>query len=288
MTNVVSLINLKGGVGKTFFAVNMAAEVAHRKGERTLLIDLDPQTNATISVIEQDEWAEKSDQKRTLHQMYSDLVMDTTDFDINSSIIKNINEIPGFDLLPSDFKLIKLIPKLESDTHTVFELKKHIDEIDEPYKNIIIDCPPSLGKITLSGLFISDKYVVPTVPDIISTIGIPYVREGIEIFNKKYSGLRGGKKVEGGHIIFSKVETRNAKMTDRVKRKVKTDYGSLVFDAEIPQRAGYGQVAEQNKAVCVAKSSYYTGTEYATITNLTDLQSIVYRAGVEFYGKCLR
>lgn len=104
MSKVISFINLKGGVGKTTLLVATAEILACEYEKKVLVIDLDPQTNATVMLVSQDIWSEANKNNRTLHQLFLDEVEGTEAFNINESIMKNVSDIGGgiknLDLLP--------------------------------------------------------------------------------------------------------------------------------------------------------------------------------------------
>jgi len=154
MKKVVSFINLKGGVGKTTTAVNIAATLA-KLGKSVLLIDLDPQTNATVSVIDQETWRSRHDSGQTLYHLFDDMLNGTTHFDIVKAIMKDVGGVPGLDLLPSSLHLVEIqdtIPDMDNKAYI-----SHVDvvgnalaKVAEHYNYVIIDCPPNLGAIISS------------------------------------------------------------------------------------------------------------------------------------------
>jgi chromosome partitioning protein len=125
---VISVINLKGGVGKTTTAIALADILAYTYKYRILVLDLDPQTNATVCLIHQDEWERRDKDGRTLVQLFSDALSGTTKFSAADAIVKNVSNvsggIKGLDLLPSSLALIEvqdrlpLIPKVLHNSFT--------------------------------------------------------------------------------------------------------------------------------------------------------------------------
>jgi chromosome partitioning protein len=236
MPKIVSFINLKGGVGKTTTAVNIAATLAN-SGDSVLLIDLDPQTNATVSVIEQIAWQERHNAHQTLYHLFDDMLNGTDNFDINDAILTDVGDIAGLDLLPSSLHLVEIqdaIPDMDNKAYV-----SHVDVVGNAiagvlsdYEYIIIDCPPNLGAITLNGINISNYYVVPTVPDILSKIGISLILNRINNFRKKKKTCA----IELGGIIFTKIDYRtnlHKSTMDELRSGSLKDY---IFKAEFPQR----------------------------------------------------
>ena len=194
IAKVISFINLKGGVAKTTTAVGTALALAERYGKKVLVIDLDPQTNCTNMLIGEERWRELDDAGHTIFTLYEDMLDDGDNFVLENVIQKNVGNIKGVtgvDLLPSSLKMVYLQDELiEIKNKRDFSLNPYdvlgnaIDSIMGKYDYILIDCPPNLGILTLNGLKISDGYVIPTVPDILSTYGIPQILNRIDKFSK--------------------------------------------------------------------------------------------------------
>jgi chromosome partitioning protein len=210
MPTIVSFINLKGGVGKTTLTVNLAATLANHYQKRVLVIDLDPQTNATVSLISQDRWKEINDnEKQTLYHLFNDILHNKKDFDLSKAIQKNVAEVSGLDLLPSSLNLVEIQDSIMDIGHkgmvSPFDvIRSQISRIENEYDFIFIDCPPNLGVITINGILISDFYVIPTTPDILSKIGISLITNRIEQTKSKRSDC----KIELAGIVFTKVDNR--------------------------------------------------------------------------------
>src|SRR5208283_2470702 len=156
-THVLSVINLKGGVGKTTTAVAVAEMLAQEEHKHVLLIDLDPQTNATVTLISEEQWAEMDKDGRTIAQLFEDRLNphNAPKFDIEKAIahrVSTINDgIARLDLLASSIRLIDLqdrIPLIaltgNFTAHPLEILRVALQPVIDRYDYIIIDCPPSL------------------------------------------------------------------------------------------------------------------------------------------------
>ena len=143
---IIALANQKGGVGKTTSAVNLAASVA-MLGKRTLLVDLDPQGNTTSGV--------GISKKNTL-SVYDVLV----DLSEASQIIKN-TKYPNLDVMPSNIALAGAEIELVDIPEREYKLKNALDSIRDKYDFVFIDCPPSLGLLTINALAAADSVIVP-------------------------------------------------------------------------------------------------------------------------------
>jgi len=252
VTRVVSFINLKGGVGKTTLAVNIAATLAQdfRIGDRrvrVLLIDLDPQTNATISVISQETWQERQEKQQTIYQLFKDKLEGTSLFDIQKAILPSVGGIEGLDLLPSSLHLVEIqdnIPDIHAKTfvNPVEVLGNEISTVKDNYDYIIIDCPPNLGTITLNGIDISNYYVVPIVPDILSKVGLSLISNRIDNFK----GKRRTCSIKLAGIVFTKVDYRT-NLHSSTMAQIRTEQAGNVFTKEFPQRISVAESVIDSK-----------------------------------------
>ncbi len=197
MSEIISFINLKGGVGKTTSAIALSECLRASHGKRVLLVDLDPQTNSTIALISQEHWRQRNELGQTVAQIFKDAIEGTQIFDINEAVLKdvstlNVKDEGGcLDLLPSSIQLNAFQDSLfliSQRTHfaqsPIHMLLFAISDIAKNYDYIIVDCPPNLGNITMNGILLSDYYIIPTVPDSISTYGIPQIMAEIEKFKR--------------------------------------------------------------------------------------------------------
>lgn len=282
MTKVVSFINLKGGVGKTTTTVNIAANLAD-DGYKVLVIDLDPQTNATVSLINQEEWQNRHDEGQTLYHLFNDMLKDKEQFDINSAIIEDVGDIEGLDLLPSSIHLVEIqdeIPDMDNKAYVshVDVLGNTIEPIKNGYDFILIDCPPNLGAITLNGISISDYYVVPTVPDILSKIGISLILNRIDTFKKRKHSC----KIDLAGIIFTKVDYRTNLHKSTMRELRSGDYRESVFECEFPQRISVAEAPLDSRPFLTSPTARRKTDFHETkriIASLTE--EFLYRVGVE-------
>jgi len=195
MAVVVSMINLKGGVGKTTTTVALAEILAADLGKRVLVIDLDPQTNATTMLLGEKAWSQLNAQGRTLAALFKDALRpDGADpaFDLEKTLQRGVSPVSAvkrLDLLPSSLDMIEIQDRLATvpagrlfTDRPVDLLHKATRRLLPDYDYVIIDCPPNLGIITLNGLRMSHGYVIPTKPDVLSTYGIPQILTRVEGF----------------------------------------------------------------------------------------------------------
>jgi chromosome partitioning protein len=216
-THILSFINLKGGVGKTTTAVAVAEMLAHEQRKHTLLIDLDPQTNATVTLIPEMQWAELDQAGRTIAQLFEDRLNPHSPprFDIEKAITKRVSTvndgIARLDLLASSIQLVDLQDRLPLIALTANYtanpqdiLRTALLPVIDRYDYIIIDCPPSLGTVTKNGLRISTGYVIPTIPDIVSTWGIYQIVDNVARFAQDID-----RPIPALGIVATKVQGNN-------------------------------------------------------------------------------
>lgn len=245
---VISFINLKGGVAKTTTTVGTAFALAEHFHKKVLVIDLDPQTNATSMLIGEERWAELDEENSTLYNLFLDAVDGSRDFSLRRSIQKNVGNIkdaPGVDLLPSGLKMIYLQDEIYdiqynnrtfNDPYMVLDIT--IGPVMNDYDYILIDCPPNLGILSLNGIQISDGYVIPCIPDILSTYGISQIQNRISIFahNKKL-------KVKLLGIVFTKTK-KTAALHTRIQEDFRNRSDAPCFKTVFYENSRYAEAAE--------------------------------------------
>lgn len=220
MTHVISIINLKGGVAKTTATVALAEAFSVERNKRVLVIDLDPQTNATVLLIGDARWGRLNANEHTLARLFKDAFEspDNKKFDLDATLQKGISDLRHYyqlpDLLPSSLDLIDVQDRLASMPRGQFYsgTETPIDVLSgavtprlSDYDIVLVDCPPNLGIITLNGLLISQSYIIPTVPDVLSTYGIPQIVTRVREFSRDT-----GHPVEPLGIIVAKYQSNSA------------------------------------------------------------------------------
>ncbi len=278
MTKVISTINLKGGVGKTQMTVALAEFLAMEHNKRVLLIDLDPQTNATVSLIDENVWLTKDQNGETLLQLFKDKLEKTSRFNINQAIVRRASNVAGgirnLDLLPSSLGLIEIqdsLPLIPAGrfyvTSPVTILKEVISGVLDEYDLVLIDCPPNLGIITLNGIYISDYYLIPCIPDILSTYGIPQIIGRVKNFKQETK-----INIEPLGIVISmyRAQSRLHDTTIRDLRGRASRGGyPRIFDTVIPLTVRSAESADFSATVNTLKQKYGYGGVFGNYQNLT-------------------
>lgn len=251
MATVIATINLKGGVGKTTTSVAIGEMLSEAFRKHVLFIDLDPQTNATVMLIGEKKWQELNNAGHTLATLFKDALNESGDrkFDLSKTLqkgVSNVRDVRTLDLIPSSLDLIDVQDRLASmpsgrfySNNPTEVLRRAVRPIIDEYDYVIIDCPPNLGLITLNGLRISDGYIIPTIPDVLSTYGIPQITTRINSFAETI-----GEPIQTYGIIISKYDSRSP-LHNRTKKNLRTDVKyPEVFDTEIPQATAMAEAAE--------------------------------------------
>ena len=250
MATIISTINLKGGVGKSTTTVAMAEIMSAEFNQRVLVIDLDPQTNATVMLIGEDNWRRRNDRGHTLAQLFRDaLVEDPSQrrFDLAATLVRgvsNVEDVRTVDLLPSSIDLIDVQDRLASMPQGQFFsnvptdiLRRATMPVLDTYDYVLIDCPPNLGIITLNGLRISTGYIIPTIPDVLSTYGIPQIISRVADFSNNIA-----EEIEVMGIVITKYRAQSGLHRNTITTLRRNDIP--VFKAVIPERQALASSAE--------------------------------------------
>ena len=214
MARVISIANQKGGVGKTTTAVNLSACLA-QKGKRVLLIDTDPQGNATSGL---------GIESHTEKSVYNVLV---DDMDIKETILATM--IKKLEICPANINLAGAEIELVSMVSRENRLKDAVDTIRDEYDYILIDCPPSLGLITLNAFTASDSVLVPIQCEYYALEGLGQLINTIKLVQKH---LNPDLVIEG--VILTMFDART-NLSTQVSREVEKYFGNKVFQTIIPR-----------------------------------------------------
>ena len=214
MSKIISVANQKGGVGKTTTTVNLCTILA-KKGKKVLLIDADPQGNATSGL-----GVEKEAELST----YDVLVNDTK---MNEAVINT--EIKNLDACPSNISLAGAEVELVSMMSREQRLKEKLDEVKEEYDYILIDCPPSLGLITLNAFTASNSVLIPVQCEYFALEGLGQLLNTINLVKKH---LNKTIEIEGALLTMYDIRTN---LSNQVVKEVKKYFGDKVYKTVIPR-----------------------------------------------------
>jgi chromosome partitioning protein len=215
MGKTIAIVNQKGGVGKSTTAVNLGAGLAEA-GKKVLLIDLDPQGNASSGL-----GVEKSELEYTSY----DLLIEAES--VFSVIMET--ETDNLDLIPANIELAGAEIELVSIISRESRLKKSLVEINDDYDFIIIDCPPSLGLLTLNALTAADSVMVPIQCEYYAMEGLGQLMNTIELVRKN---LNPDLRIEG--VLMTMYDART-NLSEQVIEEVEEYFSDLMFKTIIPR-----------------------------------------------------
>lgn len=235
MGKIISLVNQKGGVGKTTTSINLSASLAV-EGKKVLLVDLDPQGNATTGV-----GFNKGDIDLSIYDVFNGTC------DINTAILHT--KFKGLDLLPSSLQLagvdIELMNKGREDPNfrMSFQFKTKIDLCKENYDYIIVDCPPTLGVITTNALVASDSVIIPVQCEFYALEGITQLLNAIMLTKKK---LNPNLKLEG--VLLTMFDSR-ANLSIEVIEEIRSYFKDKVYTTLIPRLIRLAEAPSHGKPI---------------------------------------
>lgn len=228
MTKIISLANQKGGVGKTTTAINLGASLAACE-RKVLLVDLDPQANATSGV-----GRSKSEDK----SMYPVLV---DEMPIRDIIIAT--DLPTLFLAPSSVDLVGAEVELRDAIGREHYLRKALEPINGAYDYVLIDSPPSLGLLTINGLTAANSVVVPMQCEYFALEGISQLMTTVE---RVRDAVNPGLEIEG--IVLTMFDER-MNLSRQVAEEVRNHFGEKVYETVIPRNVRLGEAPSFGKPI---------------------------------------
>ena len=229
MGKVIAITNQKGGVGKTTTAISLASSLAVLE-YKTLLVDADPQANATSGI--------GIDPKSIQTSIYECMIDD-----VNPENVILKTSTPNLDLLPSHIDLVGAEIEMINLPNRERKMKRVIDKVRDNYDMVIIDCSPSLGLITINALTASDSVIIPVQCEYFALEGLGKLLNTIKIVQ---SNLNQKLDIEG--ILLTMFDIR-LRLSKQVVEEVKTHFQHLVFDTIINRNTRLGEAPSFGKSI---------------------------------------
>jgi len=229
MARILAITNQKGGVGKTTTAVNLAASLASL-GMRVLLVDLDPQGNATTA-----SGAEKQSLSKTVYQ----LLLGTDSF----AAVRLRSDAGGFDLLPANRELAGAEIELVDGKQREFRLKMALGNSIAEYDFILIDCPPALNLLTVNALTCAHAVLIPMQCEYFAIEGLADL---VNTIKKIKARLNPDLVIDG--VVRVMFDNRNT-LAQHVSDQLKAHFGAKVFDVVVPRNVRLAEAPSHGLAV---------------------------------------
>ncbi len=231
MSHTIALLNHKGGVGKTTSAINIGAALVELK-KRVLLLDLDPQANLTVSL----------GVPRQAHSMYEAMRGECE--------LEPVQVKPGFDIVPSSLDLSGAEMELVNEAGREFILRELLEPMQDEYDFIIIDCPPSLGLLTLNALTSANVVYIPLQTEFLALQGLTKITQVVDKVK-----FRLNKKLKIGGVIATMFDNRKVLNRD-VVATIQKHFGEMVFETMIRDNVALAEAPAARKDIfAYAKSS---------------------------------
>ena len=247
MGKIISVVNQKGGVGKTTTTVSLSACLAHQ-GKSVLLIDIDPQGNATSGL-----GIDAEELENTVYQVL-----------IGQSSLENTivnTEFGALDVAPSDIQLAGAEVELVSVDQREYVLKNALDSVKNKYDYILIDCPPSLNLMTINALVASNSVLIPVQCEYYALEGLSRLMQTVKSIKKQ---LNAGLEIEG--ILLTMYDSRT-NLSLMVAEEVKKFFPKKVYRTVIPRNVRLSKAPSYGQPI-IAYDPYSRGAEsYLALAN---------------------
>ena len=228
---IIAVVNQKGGVGKTTTTINIATALA-AIGRRVLLIDFDPQGNATTGL--------GVDKSHCKQNVYNALIEG-----VNVNSITKPTDIPNLFVLPSNVDLSAAEIELDQIEEREFILKQHIYSVADKYDYVLIDCPPSLGLLTVNALATAHSILVPVQCEFYALEGLSHLIKTFQAIKKNFNP---GLEIEG---VILTMHDKRYKLTEQVESEVREIMRDYVFKTVIPRNIRLAEAPSHGKPAII-------------------------------------
>lgn len=246
MAKIVALANQKGGVGKTTTAINLAASLA-KIGLTVLLVDCDPQGNASSGL------------NCRMEEKGSGLYQCLLEGLSPGEVIKQVAELPKLFVLPSSIDLVGAEVELVTATRRERYLGNMLALVREGYDYIFLDCPPSLGLLTINALSAADSVIIPMQCEYFALEGLTQLLRTIRLIKNSYNQRL---HIEG--LLLTMYDRRN-KLTYQIEREVKKHFKDRVYHAVIPRNVRLSESPSHGKPALLYDPQSAGATSYLSL-----------------------
>jgi chromosome partitioning protein len=272
MGTIISTVNMKGGVGKTTLTVNLATCLAKRHNKRVLVLDLDSQISATLSLVSPHEFAKLRKKRHTLSYLLDNVINPNpwSKLDIRDIVVPNICGIDGLELLPGDIELYdefqvsamlhqQALEHGEQEFQKVWDnferilIKEIIAPIINDYDFVILDCAPGYNLLTRSGIAASDFYLLPARPEPLSLVGIQLLERRIAKLRESDQNIEPLDIKLLGIVFILSAGGLMGRYYKQVMKRVRDDfYPEQLFENSIPMDVNVAKAVDMFTPVSLA------------------------------------
>lgn len=244
MGKIIAVANQKGGVGKTTTSVNLSAAFAEM-GKRVLLIDCDPQGNATSGLGIEKDGLELSVYDALINETPMEEIIIQTRF--------------GLDIVPSVMDLAGAEVELVSLDDKQYRLKKAVELVKDKYDYILMDCPPSLGHVTLNALTAADSVLLPLQCEFYALEGLSQLLSTVQLVQEQ---LNENLRIEG--LVLTMYDSRT-NLAEQVVEEVKTHFPDMVYATKIPRNVRLSEAPSFGKPIFAYAASSKGAQAYMSL-----------------------
>ncbi|BAZ46603.1 cobyrinic acid a,c-diamide synthase [Chondrocystis sp. NIES-4102] len=272
MGTIISTVNMKGGVGKTTLTVNLATCLAKNHKKRVLVLDLDSQISATLSLISPHEFAKLRKKRHTLSYLLENLINPNpySKLEVKDIIVPNICDINGLELLPGDIELYdeyqvsqmlhqQALENNEQEFQRVWDnfervlVKQILDPIIDQYDFVILDCAPGYNLLTRSGIAASNYYLLPARPEPLSLVGIQLLERRIAKLRENHKHTQPIDVNLLGIVFILSAGGLMGRYYKQVMKRVKDDFQPhQLFEQAIPMDVNVAKAVDLFTPVSLA------------------------------------